>query len=377
MGLKDTGCDAVVIGGGVIGCTTAFRLAQAGLRVTIVERGACGRESSWAGAGIIDAGSPARDDPLARLRRASVARYPRFIDELRSYGDVDPEYQVCGSLGLLTDDQQEAAAQRILAACADERTPDGAPMVELLSPHAVRALEPALQGDVRGALLQRDTAQVRNPRLMAALRAACERSGVKIREGVTVRDLIVRDSRVRGVLTDAGPVDAAWTILAAGAWSSRISERLTGLVDVHPVRGQIVLYERRPPLLRHIVRHGRHYIVCRGDGHLLVGSTQEPQAGFDKRPSEKGVSRLTSFAERYVPAIRDAVMQCAWTGLRPGTPDKHPYIGPVSGLDGLIAATGHFRTGLALAPITAELVKQLVTSGATEFDLSRFLPGPR
>ena len=367
--------DVVIIGGGVIGCTTAYRAAQAGLRVTVVERGACGSESSWAGAGILLPGSHARMDPLALIRRASVARYPAFAAELLERTGIDPQYLPCGGLDLITDSNQDAAADREVAAADGRQTPAGEPVVERLTPRQTGILEPAVTSEIRGALLRRDVAQVRNPRLMRALRVACLQAGVRVLTHTEVIDLAVEGSRVVGVRTPEGRLPAGQVVLAAGAWSSRVDRRLEGQLTVYPVRGQIVLLEKLPRPFERVIEHGSHYLVCRADGRILVGATEEHTAGYDKRNTAAGVARLLGIAERFVPALREATLVRAWAGLRPGTPDRRPYIGPVPGLDGLWAATGHFRSGLILAPITAELVVQLLTCGKTEADIRPFAPG--
>jgi len=367
--------DVLVVGGGVIGCAIGWRLAQAGLGVTLLERGQCGRECSWAGAGILDAGSFARSDPLAGLRRLSVARWPRFVDELRERSGIDPQFLRCGGLDLITDDNQDAAADREVAAAAGLTTPAGEPLVERLTVEQTLEREPQLRAEIRGALLVRDVSQVRNPRLLEALRVACAHAGVRILEHTPAIELVVEDARVVGVRTPGGRLSGDRIVLAAGSWSSQLSPRLAGLVEVHPVRGQIVLLERLPPLLNQVILCGRRYLVCRADGKVLVGTTDEPDAGFDQRNTLAAVRKLTQFAERCAPMLKDATLVRTWAGLRPGTPDGKPYLGPVPGLDGLIAATGHFRSGLTLTPITADLMVELIARGQTEIDLTPFLPG--
>ncbi len=375
MSETGTTSDVVVIGGGVVGCTTAYRLAQADLTVTVVERGACGREASWAGAGILVPGSEARDDPLAAMRRASVARYPALAAELAERSGIDPQYIICGCLDLITDDNQDVAADREVAAAAGRTIASGEPAIERLTRDQVRELEPEITRRIRGALHVREVAQVRNPRLMAALHGACLQLGVRFREHTPVIDLVVEGSRVTGVLTTDGALSADRVVLAAGAWSSRIGRRLEGLIKVYPVRGQIVLLKMTPRPFTRVIEHGKCYLVCRVDGRILVGATEEHESGFDKRNTAGGVANLLALAERFVPTLKDATLIRSWAGLRPGTPDSKPYIGPVPGFEGLVAATGHFRSGLTLAPITADLITQLITGATPEFDLTPFLPG--
>lgn len=375
MSTQDKSTDVIVIGGGIVGASIAYRAARAGLSVTLAERGQCGCGASWAGAGIVDPGSEARTDPLAKLRRASVALYPDFVAELRERSGIDPQMIRCGMLDLITDDNQAAAADREVKAAAGRLTADGKPAVERLTTDQVLSIEPALSHDIRGARLVREALQVRNPRLMFALRLACIHAGVRLLEHTPVEDLIVEGNHVVGVQTPDGGLWAGQVVLAAGAWSSRIDRRIKNIIDVHPVRGQIVLLEQTPPPFKHVIMSGKKYLVCRADGKVLCGTTEEPGAGFDTRNTAGGVSKILNFACRYVPSLKSAALLQTWAGLRPASSDGKPYIGRAPNLEGLIAATGHFRSGLTLAPITAEIVVQLLQSRTPEFDLAPFAPG--
>ncbi len=366
MASPRVGNDVVIVGGGIIGLACAWRLAGEGARVALLERGECGREASWAGAGIVHAGSPSRTDALAQLRRASAAQYPAFARQLHEESGIDPEFRVCGSLDVITDDNQAASARRDCAAD---------PRLKLLSAEHAVAVEPHLTRSQRGALLDPDAAQVRNPRLLAALRSACAARGVQIREHAAVRTLRLDAGRAVAARLDAQDVHADWIVLAAGAWSTQLFVESDESVRVHPVRGQIVLLEQTPPALRHVVQAGKSYLVGRDDGRVLIGATEEPDAGFDKRPTAEGVSKLLDFALRTVPELRRAVLVTAWAGLRPGTPDGRPYIGPHPHAANLLVAAGHMRSGLTLAPVTAELITQLVLGRAPQLPTAPFLPG--
>ncbi len=372
--MQETTTDVLVVGGGVVGLSVALRMRQAGLSVRVLERGICGREASWAGAGVLSPGSVAKeDDPRAALRRASTDRFESFCAELRELSGIWAEYERCGCLDLITDENQEAAAARELAAARADRL-DSA-RVSRLDGRDLHAFEPELSRRVRSALRVRDAAQVRNPRLLAALLQACLRLGVDVRTQVDVRDFVLRAGRVCGVDAADSRYVSRWVVLAAGAWSSQISARLQGLVDVHPVRGQIVLLEHSPRLFRPIIEHGKCYLVCRNDGYVVVGATEEPEAGFEKRTTAGAVQKLLGLAASFVPRLADATFVRAWSGLRPASHDGRPYLGPVDGLDGLLAATGHYRAGLTLAPITADLLTQFVTTGTTELSFEPFRPG--
>ena len=210
---------------------------------------------------------------------------------------------------------------------------------------------------------------------MRALHEACLSAGVAIREHAGVDGLVRDGQRVTGVRLADGAVRADTVVLAAGAWSSRIDARAAELVPVWAVRGQALLLEMGDRPFSPIVRRKGCYVLSRRDGKILVGSTVEHDAGFEIRNTAKGVQSMIDGALDLLPVLADARVIGMWSGLRPCTPDWRPYIGPVPGADGLIAACGHFKTGLVFAPITARIVADLVTAGSTPFDLTRAAPG--
>ncbi|MBI4717688.1 MAG: glycine oxidase ThiO [Planctomycetes bacterium] len=367
--------DVIVIGGGVIGLSVAWRLAEQRLRVTLLDRAYCGREASWAGAGILAPCNPHRDDSVYHLHERSLALYPDFCARLGEQTGTDCEYERCGELELLfTQDAWNIACADARAA-EGRRTSDGLPRFEMHAPQRVAQLEPAAATGILGAIECRQTAQVRNPRLLRGLHQACLRRGVDVREQTPVRALAMNRDRVVGVVTETDTFAARWVVLCAGAWSSQIDARLDRQIAVHPVRGQIVLLvcERRP--FQRIITRGRSYLVPRRDGHVLVGSTEEPGAGFDKRSTARAVASLLERARQLAPDLGQAAVAAVWSGLRPGTPDDRPYIGAVPGFEGLIAATGHYRSGVTLAPATAEAVSALLRGEQYPIDLSCLAPG--
>jgi glycine oxidase len=367
---NDRNPDVVIIGGGVIGCAIALELARQGLRVSILDRGRIGQEASWAGAGILSPGRYGVDSPMSKLIRASIGRYPQWAGQLHEETGIDPEYTCSGRLSLLLDEQDEASACRQVAAAGGKQTEDGQAILEFLTTEEAHKVEPAVTWQLSGALLCPVTAQVRNPRLLQALKSACLKRNVTIHEGVPACGLIWEKDRVTGVRTADGNLSAQITILAAGAWSSQIDARIASAVPVYPVRGQILLFKRMPLMMTHIIEHGKCYVVPRSNGHLIVGATEEHDSGFDKHTTTEGISELQETATRLVPALASAPILRSWAGLRPGTPDQRPYIGPVPGVERLIVATGHFRTGITLAPVTAHVVARLICSGSAPYDLS-------
>ncbi|MGE3181264.1 MAG: glycine oxidase ThiO [Phycisphaerae bacterium] len=369
--------DTLIVGGGVIGLTIAWRLAQRGACVVVIDRGEFGRESSWAGAGIIEVGSLARDDALARMRRESCRGFEEFAAELTAASGIDVEYDRCGVLDLVFDENQTVAAESEVAASRASGDPFFA-NIERITGKRLRAKEPALASNCRDALYIPHDAQVRNPALIRALLKACENAGVVLRPNHGAARLLLEDGRIAGVaIEDNIELRATYTIDCAGAWATQFDASLSEKMKVTPVRGQMVLIKAESGIFSHVVRNGSVYLVPRRDGHILVGATVEPRAGFDKTISAQIVKKFLRVAMRTIPALKQASFISAWAGLRPGTADGMPHLGPVPGLDGLVAACGHYRSGITLAPVTANMIADYIQTGTISEQLEAFLPTPK
>ena len=341
--------DFIVIGGGLIGMLTARELASQGHAVSLLEQGQTGRESSWAGGGIVSPLYPWRyNDSITRLASWSQRHYPMLAESLREESGIDPEYS---RSGLLVLDQKETE----LALAWKSKTPQ--PM-EQLTPEAVAACEPALQNPGESAIWLPEVAQVRNPRLVRACRGAIEKR-VDIREGTRVTGLQIDNGRIAGVRTSTGGLSAPNVIICAGAWSGKLLEPYTPGPEIEPVLGQMILFRTPPGSLRRIVLHQDRYLIPRRDGRVLVGSTLE-YTGFRKQTTDEARASLAEYALERFPVLRDAEIEHHWAGLRPGSPQGIPYIGPVPQVEGLFVNAGHFRNGVVLGPASVRLLTDLV-----------------
>jgi glycine oxidase len=243
---------------------------------------------------------------------------------------------------------------------------------EPLAPDRAKTLEPALTLEIRVAYHIPATAQVRNPRHLKALIAACTRQGVDIRPGTEVVDFDQSQSAIRGVRTrDGAHLSAAKTVVAAGAWSGPLLSRIGVDLPVHPVRGQMLLLRPESPVLERILHWDKQYLVPRIDGRVLVGSTQE-EVGFDRSTTKTGINALRATAIRLCPALDTADVERTWAGLRPASRDGKPYMGPVPGQRGLYVATGHFRSGLQLSPATGQVMKEILMDQPPTVPLDEF-----
>jgi glycine oxidase len=247
--------------------------------------------------------------------------------------------------------------------------------VERLSADEARRLEPCISPKVRGALRFPQDVQVENRRLLAALSSAVERLGVRLLTETPVNSLIIEGGRVQGVETSRGKVRAPVVILAAGAWTSFLtpSDKGAPCVSIEPVRGQMLCFEPKQRLARHVIYSPRGYIVPRLDGRLLAGSTTE-RVGFEKLVTEAGVHAITSHAQEIAPAVGCLPLIDSWAGLRPRAADDWPVLGASSEVDGLFYATAHYRNGILLAPLTGELLSEQIMTGQASPLINAFSP---
>ncbi|MHC4799989.1 MAG: NAD(P)/FAD-dependent oxidoreductase, partial [Planctomycetota bacterium] len=320
--------DVIVIGGGIVGLATAYKLGKAGIGVTVLERGLCGREASWAGAGVLQCGNWHRTDPLVQLLRESIRNYHKFTDQLREQTGIDAQFERCGSLDLLLEDQQYRMAASEVKAAEVYNEEYGRPVLELLSPEQARQMEPNITADLLGAKYCSTTCQVQNPLIMRALREACLMEKVQIHENCAALELLRQGQRVIGARGVGGEFTSQHVVLTAGPWSSLIDKQLGQLMPVNPVRGQIVLLEMHPRPFKRVIERGRCYLIPRFDGRIVVGATQEPEVGYERRNTVEGVHHLLTLTQRLVPPLAGASIVRLWSGLRPASPDDWPYIGP-------------------------------------------------
>ncbi len=358
-----------IIGGGVIGCLTALYLHRLGARPIILEKGSTGRESSWAGAGILCPIHPwLYPDSFTHLIDDSLARYPALDAMLREMTGISMQWLTSGLLIPFFDDDRVHHRQDALAWSGRF----GWKVNELNAAETI-AGEPVISPQVRGALLWPEVGQARNPRLMAAIRKALEICAVPIREHAEVSRINENgQGAIRSVsLADGESINTDAVLLAAGSWSGGLAEQIGLSLPVEPVKGQIVLLRDKPGTVRHIIKHDDAYMVPRADGHVLVGASME-RVGFERGTTSEVVDQLLEATYRIAPGLKDAEIVREWMGFRPGTPDGMPYLGPVEGKPGLWVACGHYRNGVALAPGTAELMSRWMMGSPPELDMHDF-----
>ncbi len=359
----------IIIGAGVMGCSSGHRLLTEGFKVTLLERSLPGAESSAAAAGILGAQSEvAETGPFLELCLASRIRFTDYARELEELTGISIDYEASGVLEVALD-----PAEGRLAIGRAEWMLERGLRVEVLDREEAKKLEPTLTDAMVGANYYPDDHQIDPVRLSRALGAAVARLGGQFRSGVRAVGIAVESGRVVGVDTDQGRLDCDRVVVAGGAWSSNLTGITAVRSRVKPMSGQMLQVETRPPLFRHVVYGYKGYIVPRADGRVLMGSTLEDR-GFDKAVTVEGIKRITGMATEMVPGLAAARLTDSWAGLRPAPEDGKPLLGAAREIDGLYFATGHYRNGILLTPITAEVVCDLMLGRTPKVDIAEFSP---
>ena len=361
--------DVVIIGGGIMGCGTAFELARKGVRTLVLERSVPGAEASSAAAGILGAQIESHaDGALFELALHSRKLYPEWARALADATGIDVEYRRSGVLRVAYDDASQAKTLREHGfqkkrGCA----------LEALRGAALKRAVPALGPEARAAVRFAEDARIDPPKLLRALRIAAERHGAQFRSGALVKRVVANDGRAEGVLLDNGDVvRARKVVVAAGSWSSLVEGVPLPQGGVIPARGQIVELNLPAPVFEPVLFGPKCYLVPRDDGRVLIGSTLE-FVGYRREVTAVAVRDLLDAAIRLVPALAQATLGNTWSNFRPYTQDAAPFIGEAA-VEGLLLATGHYRNGILLAPATASLIAALVLGKKPALKLDEWSP---
>ena len=359
--------DAVIVGGGLIGAAIALELSRAGLHVAIFDRQNPGLEASWAGAGIL---SPAPESPamiaMVPLGQASMKIYPEFVGVVEDISGKTTGYRPKGTVEALFSSEAQAQLNTIVA------LHHGLGLkAEPLRAADARELEPALSEDLEAAILRPAEASVDNRALTAAVLEAAKISGAQIFAGKGVQEILEDGDRCVGIIVAGEKIEAKWTVIAAGCFSAEIAG-VSNYAPVRPAKGQMLALRPDRQVIDRVLWSEKVYLVPRNDGRILAGASVE-YLGFDKSVTAGAMQKILTGAIELVPELATAKIEETWAGLRPDSPDHLPIIGPTD-LAGLVIATGHFRSGILLAPLTALLVREWITLQKTSVDSDRFSP---
>lgn len=360
--------DVAIIGGGIIGGSIAFELAARKINVAVFDRQEPGREASWAAAGMLSAapdGLPAV--PLIPLAQESLGLYSAFVERVQEVSGKDPAFENHGALHLFPGKYAERDRDELVAQYRSLGI-----SVEPLSLGDARERENGIGDAIAAAAWHPDEARVDPRALTEAVLVGAENRGAKIRRNFAVTGILGDRNRCHGIVAGGEELSAAHVVLSAGSFSAEIAGPHAPFVPTRPVRGQMLALRIPGYSLQHVLRSHDGYLVPRRDGRIIAGSTLE-DVGFEKRVTPAGLRKILSAAAEMIPALDEAEIVETWSGLRPGSPDELPILGP-SGTQGLLIATGHYRNGILLAPVTAKLICEWIVSGKTSFDAGLFSP---
>jgi glycine oxidase len=359
--------DAIIAGGGLIGSAIALELARNDLRVALFDSQEPGHEASWASAGIL---SPAPENPgmisMVPIGTTSLAMYPEFIRDVEELSGIQTGYRAKGTVEALFSRHAREELNTIVALHRGLGL-----SAEAISAQEARDLEPDLSAEMEAAVLRPDEASVDNRLLANALVEAARRSGAEIHAGARVEAVYREGSQCRGAVVRREQIFAKHTIVAAGSFSAQIAG-VEEYAPVRPTKGQMISLRCEAAQIQRVLWSERIYVVPRNDGRILCGATVE-NAGFDKKVTAGGIHANLDAAIELAPILARAYVEDTWAGLRPDSPDHLPIIGPTD-VDGLLIATGHFRSGVLLTPITAKLISEFVLEKIPSMAWEKFNP---
>lgn len=363
--------DILIIGGGIIGLSIARELDLRGIeRITVLDKSNVGVEASWAAAGMLAPSSETeKDDDFYRLCSASNRLYPQFADELLSQTGVDIEFDPSGTLYLafnehdLAEIESRYQAQNLVGI-----------NISKLDRAQIMELEPNISSQVRSGLLYPDDRQVENRKLLTALQTYAKNAGIKIIENCEAASIKLENGNAVGVLTNNGEFTAGHIIITTGAWTSLIKlEEAAMPFAVKPIRGQMMSFKAEAGLISKVIYSPRGYVLPRRDGRIITGATVE-DAGFSNVTTEDGIALIKRNAAEILPVTASLEAAEIWSGLRPMSGDGHPVLGGIPGINGVTVATGHYRNGILLAPLTAQLIANSILDGENGGAIETFGP---
>lgn len=340
----------IIIGGGIIGIMTALKLSEDSDSITLIDQSELGKESSWAGGGIISPLYPWRyEEAINQLAKFGQQCYPSLCQKLHNTTTIDPEIQHSGMLVITPNDCATAIAW------AKQYQYN----YQILKGAQLQSISQPITKHEGESIYFPEIDQVRNPRLMRSLKAYLSHKKISYQENTKVLDFNIKNGRINTLETNRNPITAKNFIICSGAWSAQLLAKLNTQTQVQPVKGQMILYRCPPDFIKPIILHNNHYIIPRRDGRILTGSTLEFDE-FNKSTSKQALKVLKAAAEELIPALASYPIEHQWAGLRPGSPNGVPYIDKHPQYHNLFINCGHFRNGVNLAPGSAQVLSDII-----------------
>lgn len=375
MPQKNTSPDVIVIGGGIIGLSCALELANRGLKITVFEKDGPISGASNLSLGVLCPPSPLNHRPFQTLHRKSLALFGNYTRSIEEASGIKNGFYRCGSLEVLPSEAQYNHAleeMKYINALPEPRDPFFE--YHLLTQAEAKEREPEANIKEFGALYCPISAWVDVDKLMEGLKKACQRAGVTLEWGVDITKLTYDGQKVTGVEFEQGTLRADKVLVACGAWSSQFTCPAGIYTNIHPVRGQAILVRCEKPLVNHIVKWRRRYVIPYGPNHVALGSTTEKKSGYDISVTTDGLHSILDTTMAVVPGLKGCAIERTWAGLRPAGKDSRPHMGQIPGIEGLYAAAGHYKIGICFAPMSAKIIADLIVEGSSEDLLESIKP---
>jgi glycine oxidase len=371
--MKKSNSSVIVIGGGIIGLSCAYRLAQKGLNVKVFEADECGGKSTTAALGFLIPYVPTIKKPIALLQRESVAMYPSFAQELLEESGIDIGYSQLGHLQVLYSEKQyEKAVDTVAKSNQLNETINGKKAFEILSLEESQKLEPNLKEAKYGCLLSRLTANVSTTHIIQALKIVCQKLNVQIIENTPIEEIIITNGTATGIKTKDNEFFADNILIATGAFSSKFADIIPNLNEILPQKGEAIELKLKEKKFDMLIKVATFYIACKEDGTTLIGSTSSRKPDFTTQVSEKSIKMLLKGGKRIIPEINESQIVRAWAGLRPHSYLGSPLIGKCNEAKNLFVATGHGKIGICTAPFTAKIISNLIADDIEIIDLTPY-----
>lgn len=349
--------DVLVVGGGLMGLSSAWRLAKEGLKVSIFEKDTCGKGASAYSLGVLAYPSPLRKTNFHKVHRISLGMTENFYKEIQQESGIDVEYIRIGSLEIIPGPSQYQQAKEEVDFTQSDECDADTPKLEIIPPEDLIKLEPNILQTEFGAVYAEKTARITVDSTISALKEACIRQGVKIYENFKIQELLIENDEAKGVISEKGEkIFANNVLVTSGAWSGTLGKESAFYAYMEGIRGQALEVESEEKLAGHIIKYNKGYIIPSLKNTYGIGSTTEKNVGYDNFATIEGITEILTRAKETLPKIADCKINRIWAGLRPAGRDRKPHIGKTDSVKNLFFACGHYKIGFGYAPITSQII---------------------